>query len=52
VTLAPRREGASDTSFPRLARFESGAVLLFRTDLDGDIALLSDGERLWADASR
>ncbi|HJM76663.1 MAG TPA: hypothetical protein QGI71_12530 [Dehalococcoidia bacterium] len=35
-----------------LARFDGGAVLLFRTDLDGDVALLSDGKRLWVNGSR
>ncbi len=35
-----------------LARLGGGGVLIFRTDLDGDVTLLSDGKRLWAGSSR
>lgn len=44
--------GESDPHPEVLARFEGGGVLLFRTDLDGDVALLSDGRRLWVSSSR
>lgn len=55
--LRDRREGGSElldgpTSTHTRRCWRPSTEARFRTELDSDIALLSDGQRLWANASR